>query len=331
MKSRMLSIGLLGCSHIAQASILRPVQELEHMRVAAVAGRDSSRARDYAAEHGIPRAHASYDDLLRDADIDLVYIALANHAHKEWAVRVAQAGKHLLIEKPICLTARELADIQQACRDNGVLCHEAIMVQHHPWQRRAKELIDSGEYGRLIALKTHISHPMRHADNYRFYPELGGGVFRDEGPYWLQFVQAVAGLAPVTYEGRSDFAGPHGSDWRFDASLSLPSGAAASFHASFDEPYQATHWIELEQARIRVKDFFRARLGRFKITLDILGYDDTRIGKIEFEPQNYYENQLTFFADVIAGRRPGVPDAQVQERTRLFEAIYQSAAAKEAL
>ncbi|MFB9328177.1 Gfo/Idh/MocA family protein [Paenibacillus aurantiacus] len=326
-----LTIGLLGCSHIAPVSILQPVQEIDHMQVAAVAGRDESRARAYAAKHGIPNAYGSYEELLRDPAIDIVYIALANHAHRDWAVRAAEAGKHLLIEKPICLTEAELKDIHLACRDNRVHCHEAIMVQHHPWQSRVREIIESGAYGRLLALKTRISHPMRHADNYRFYPELGGGVFRDEGPYWLQFVQAVAGLAPVSFVGRSDFGGPHGSDWRFEASLSLPSGVRASLHASFDEAYQATHWIELEQAKIRVKDFFRARLGRFKITLDILDDADNRIDKIEFEPQNYYVNQLMFFSDVIAGLRPGIPDEQVQARTRLIEAIYQSAALKEAL
>jgi len=321
-----IRIGILGCARIAPTAMIRPSLSLPgEVGVAGIASRDPGRARAFAAEHGIPRSYASYEALLEDPDLDVVYIPLANHLHTEWIVRAAEAGKHVLVEKPICLTMRDMDRIEEAAGRFGVRVMEAVMVRHHPFQGWLRERIESGVYGRLRRIDSAITHTYRLENNYRSIPEMGGGCFYDEGPYWLQFLQAVMpGNEPDGCLGQVVTRGPNQCDWEFQAEISYSDGVKAAFFTSFQQPYRAEHTLDFDGATLKIRDFFRARLGPFKIAVEI----EERSGAIEkvaFPPQNFYVNQLQWVSRVVRGDADACL-AQSAERVRLLERIMRSAA-----
>jgi NDP-hexose-3-ketoreductase len=321
------NIGVIGCAAIMPRVLIEPVQSIGHLRVYGVSSRSRSKAEAYAEQYGIPVVFDSYDAVLSSPDIDCVYILLCNDLHAEWIVKAIEAGKHVLVEKPLCLNGKEAALIRQAHEKGRVHVLEGLMVQHHPWQRAVKELIDSGAYGALRRIETTISFLPKASfeNNYRSFPERGGGSFYDLGCYWLQFLQAVDGLELASYQGYSSFDGPNGADWTFQAEARLAGGAEASLTASFERSYKAAHTLYLEHAVVSMDDFFRANLGFYKVSFKV---NDLRTGetrKFTFEPQSYYVNQLNFFSDVIDGLRPNIPLEASLERIILQESIYQSA------
>jgi dTDP-3,4-didehydro-2,6-dideoxy-alpha-D-glucose 3-reductase len=330
-----ISLGIVGCADIVRRAIFQPLPFVENVHVYGMANRTRSRAEALAQEFGIPHIFESLDECIGCPEIDAVYIALSNELHAEWTVRALKAGKHVLVEKPLAISTRELQFIEQAVRDtsNSYIALEGIMVQHHPWQQELVGMLRGGKYGKLLRMKTELFIPMKQMadNNYRCDPERGGGVFNDLGCYWLQFVQLVQGLEPdriVRYDGASLYTGPRGCDWTFDASLTYVDGVVAELTASFEQPYRSRHVLETEQAVLTVNDFFRANVGRYKITIKVEDRDGGLLETNVFAPQHYYENQLRYFCDVITGQKNGVPLQTAYERIQWLELIRSSAIQK---
>lgn len=323
-KGKTLHLGILGCSQIVPRSIMQPLKGIEAIVPYGIASRNIENAAAYAAKYGIPHVYETYQALLDDRDIDFVYVALPNHLHQEWVVKAARAGKHLLVEKPLCITLAELREMQAACRQNKVYLLEGLMVQHHPWQEYLKAAIKSNQYGKLLSTKSQISFLPKNnfAGNYRSFPEKGGGVFYDLASYWLQFLQCIGELSPVEYNGRSEFNGPNGTDWTFRAEATFATGCHSSFLASFELPYQAWHELEFETAVLKLDDFFRANLGKYKINLEVKDRQTGAVEKVTFPPQCYYTNQLLFFYDVITGAQPNIDLEESVQRHIWLEKIY---------
>ncbi|WP_054741166.1 Gfo/Idh/MocA family protein [Cellulosilyticum ruminicola] len=247
----MKNIGILGCSMITPVSLLAPIKECETLKIYGIAGRNYDRAKVYAEKYSIENVYASYEDLLADENIDIVYIPLANYVHKEWIIKSAKAKKHILVEKPICLKSEDLGDIEEACKANGVCLVEGIMARHHQWQGYIKELIDNKVYGKLKHIQTNLvfEAPVPEGESYRNHMTCGGGVFWDIASYWIQFLQEVLGLEKIsTYEGASKFDGPNGCDWDFDAKVSYENGVTSSLHGAFAKPYEADYIVTFEEA-----------------------------------------------------------------------------------
>lgn len=138
--SQKLKWGVLGCAGIAKRSVIPGVQQSELNEVAAIASRNEEKAKQTAADLNIPVAHGSYEELLEDPSIDVVYIPLPNHLHKEWTIRAAEAGKHILCEKPLALTESEAAEMAEAAAKAGVYLSEAFMYRYHPATTRLSRL-----------------------------------------------------------------------------------------------------------------------------------------------------------------------------------------------
>jgi D-xylose 1-dehydrogenase (NADP+, D-xylono-1,5-lactone-forming) len=162
---------------------------------AAVASRDLARARAFAAEHGIERAHGSYEELLADPEVDAIYNPLPNSMHVPWSIRALEAGKHVLCEKPMSRRPEEVeAAFDVAAREGRVLA-EAFMWRHHPQLRRARELVAEGAVGRLRLVRAAFSFPASEPD-IRLRRELDGGGLMDVGCYCVSGCRAVAGAEP---------------------------------------------------------------------------------------------------------------------------------------
>jgi predicted dehydrogenase len=180
---RPINWGVLGAARIAVEKVVPAMQQSPLCRVQALASRDVAKATTAAATLGIPKVHDSYEALLADPDIDAVYIPLPNHLHVPWAIRAAEAGKHVLCEKPIGLNAVEVERLI-AVRDRaGVHIEEAFMIRHHPQWLRARELVRQGAIGELRALQVAFSFYMDDPVNYRSDPRMGGGGIYDIGCY----------------------------------------------------------------------------------------------------------------------------------------------------
>jgi predicted dehydrogenase len=188
--------GVLGVARIATNKVIPAMQKGVWSRIDAIASRDAARSRDAAAALKIPKPYASYEDLLADPDIDAVYIPLPNHLHVPWTVRAAEAGKHVLCEKPIALTASEAEQLIEVRRRTGVLIEEAFMVRTHPQWLRVVDIVGSGRIGPVRSITGTFSYFNDDAGNVRNVSAYGGGALLDIGCYLVNTARMIFGQEP---------------------------------------------------------------------------------------------------------------------------------------
>ncbi len=193
---RKLRFGVLGAAKIAREKVIPPLQQSARCEVVALASRDGARGREVAARLGIARVHDSYDSLLADPDIDAVYNPLPNHLHVPWTIKAAEAGKHVLCEKPIGLHAGEVEKLIEARDRTGMRIQEAFMVRTHPQWLHARELVRSGRLGELKAINGLFSYYLVDPANVRNVAEWGGGGLLDIGCYPITTARFVTGAEP---------------------------------------------------------------------------------------------------------------------------------------
>jgi D-xylose 1-dehydrogenase (NADP+, D-xylono-1,5-lactone-forming) len=193
----VLRWGVLGTARIAAQQVIPAIKKASNGDVVAVSS-SSGRAAPYAERLGIPVAHNSHEALLADPDVDAVYIPLPNSMHVEWTVKAAEAGKHVLCEKPVALDPAGLAEAEAACDARGVHLAEAFMYRHHPQIAVVRDLIANGRIGDLVAIdaRFHFLLDRSAGPNIRLDPDLGGGALRDVGCYPVDLMNLLAGAAP---------------------------------------------------------------------------------------------------------------------------------------
>ena len=212
--------------------LVRGIAANPRTELAAVGSRDAGRASAYAATHGIPRSFGSYEALLASPDVDVVYIALPNHLHAEWAVKALQAGKHVLCEKPLALTAEDVDAIAEAAARSGRIAVEAFMYLHHPQILKALELAKGGSLGKVELVQGTFSFFLDHPDDPRSDPAMGGGCLWDVGCYPISFARRLAGEEPDQVQAMARFD-KHGLDQTFIGQLHFPGGLLAQFDCGF--------------------------------------------------------------------------------------------------
>ncbi|MEK8131224.1 Gfo/Idh/MocA family oxidoreductase [Paenibacillus filicis] len=208
--SGKLRWGILGCAGIAFRAVIPGIKQSELGEVSAIASRSLEKAQEAAARLDIPRAYGSYEELLADEQIDAVYIPLPNHLHREWTIKAAQAGKHVLCEKPAALTASETEEMVAACAEAGVIFAEAFMYRHHPRYRMIREIIAAGEIGELRAIRgTFTFNSSGSTGNVRFSRDMGGGSLYDVGCYPISAARLVLGQEPEAVTVQAFFSEQH--------------------------------------------------------------------------------------------------------------------------
>jgi predicted dehydrogenase len=196
--------GVLGVAKIATEKVIPAMQRGEWSEVTAIASRDLTKARAAAAKLGIPKAYGSYDALLEDPDIDAVYNPLPNHLHVPWTAKAAEAGKHVLCEKPIALSADEARQLLDVRERTGVKMQEAFMVRSHPQWVRTREIVRSGRIGELRSMLGVFSYFNREPENIRNIPALGGGGLMDIGCYLINTSRFIFDREPERVIGLFD-------------------------------------------------------------------------------------------------------------------------------
>jgi predicted dehydrogenase len=175
--------GVLSTADIARKKVIPGLLKADRCEVVAIASRDAAQARIVADELGIPTAHGSYEALLADPNVDVIYIPLPNHLHAEWTIAAAGAGKHVLCEKPLALTVGDAQRMVDACADAGVRLMEAFMYRHHPSWVAAMEVVVGGRLGSLRAIQSWFSYYNDDPTNIRNQLDAGGGALFDIGCY----------------------------------------------------------------------------------------------------------------------------------------------------
>lgn len=298
----------------------------------AVASRDAARGRDFAQREGIPVAHGSYDDLLADDNIDVVYVPLPNTLHSEWAVKAAQAGKHVLVEKPIVTRMDDLDAIEAAARENNVTIFEAFMSLHAPQNRQMIEMVRSGRIGELKLINSWFCYflPPEDSTNIRLNPHLAGGSFWDVGVYPGSLVLSLAGGRSPERVWATQDVGESGVDVGLAAQMQFANGAVAQIYSGFRSPFVEGVQIIGSDGVIRVSKAWipgmNTRSEHGPNTTIEFSDRDGKTETITVPASNPWQAEVEAMeACVLDGAEPVVPLSQSREFLRTALALHESA------
>ncbi|MGA8545220.1 MAG: Gfo/Idh/MocA family oxidoreductase [Mycobacterium sp.] len=203
-----MQIGVLGAARIAPPALIKPAKANADVEVAAVAARDVSRGKAFAAKHGIPRVHDNYDALLADPEIDAIYNPLPNGLHGKWTRAALAAGKHVLCEKPFTANAVEAREIAELAAQSGRVVMEAFHYRYHPMALRVEEIIGSGELGKLERVEAALCFPLPIFSDIRYNYSLAGGATMDAGCYAVHMVRTFGGSTPEVVSAQAKLRDP---------------------------------------------------------------------------------------------------------------------------
>jgi predicted dehydrogenase len=230
--------GILGVARIATAKVIPAMQRGEFSEIAAIASRDGSKAREAAERLGIPRWYGSYEELLEDRAVDAIYNPLPNHLHVPWSVRAARAGKHVLCEKPIAMSAAEVRELIAVREESGVKIGEAFMARAHPQWLRARDLVQTGAIGELRVFAMLFSYSNTDPANVRNVADWGGGALMDIGCYPITVSRMMFGEEPSRVIGSIERDPNFHTDRLTSAILEFPSGRGVFTCSTQLAPYQ---------------------------------------------------------------------------------------------
>ncbi|HZD24191.1 MAG TPA: Gfo/Idh/MocA family oxidoreductase [Acidimicrobiia bacterium] len=315
--------GVLSTANIAMTKVIPGMQRSKFSQVAGIASRSSDKARRAADTLGIPRWYGSYADLLADDDIEAVYIPLPNHMHHEWTLAAAQAGKHVLCEKPISLTARDARDMITACERSGVKLMEAFMYRQHPMWKEVKRMVDDGVIGEIQVIDTVFSFFNDDPTNIRNMPAAGGGALYDIGCYAVNVSRLLFGCEPDVVKATIREDETMGIDVVTSAVMRFGSGTASFVSSTRMEPAQRVDVYGTE-GRLVIEIPFNIPPDRPTRILEVKGGSppvDPGIRVHQIPPADAYGIQADAFSGSIRTGSPvpvsahdGVANLEVIER-----------------
>ncbi|HJW10455.1 MAG TPA: Gfo/Idh/MocA family oxidoreductase [Albitalea sp.] len=320
--------GILGDALIARDHFIPALRGARDGRVLAIASRDAEKARRTAQAFDIPRHYGSYDALLADPEIEAVYNPLPNHLHVAWSIKAAQAGKHVLCEKPLALSAADAAALIDARDRHGVLIQEGFMILAHPQWQRARELVAGGRIGELRAVQSFFSYYLADPANVRNQADIGGGGLYDVGCYAVAVSRHLFGEEPLRVAAALEIDPGLRTDRLSSAILEFPSGHASFTCGTQLAPYQSVQLVG-SSARLSLDTPFTAPAGQraLRIRID----DSTVLGEaaesVEAMPAvDQFTLQADAFADAVRGRRPPLVTLESSlANMRVIDALFEAA------
>jgi xylose dehydrogenase (NAD/NADP) len=319
--------GVLGWARIARLNVIPAIQRSRNGLLQALASRSETKLAEARTQLNLPQLHRSYDDLIRDPAVDAIYNPLPNSLHKEWTIKAAEQGKHVLCEKPFALNAAEGREMIAACRANGVVFMEAFMYRYTARTQKVIEVLRSGVLGDVKFIHSQFRFLLNREGDVRRASGLGGGSLYDVGCYPVNFI----GLVIDTLSGRAPGAGPrpesvraqsgdvNGVDELFSALLRYPGGVTAALHSGFNAHSRMATEIVGTKAVLEVPFTFLGDMG----PLTLISGDQKQ--EIAVPESDRYRLQAEDFADAILLQRP--PLLTPEETLRNLELLDQLYAA----
>jgi xylose dehydrogenase (NAD/NADP) len=325
MDSQQVRWGVLGTGNII-AKGGNALHQSSNGSWLGVAGRNEANSRAAAEKYNVPRAYAGYEELLSDPDIDAVYIALLNHLHKEWAIRACEAGKHVLLEKPLAMTAADAECIRAAAERHGVLVQEALVWRYYDSSPAIRRMIEAGAIGELVTMRGHFSS-IQGQRSTRWIKEWGGGSMYDIGCYPVSWARYFIGDEPWAASGCAVMDEKHGIDRRFTGTLIFSGGRCAHVESAFDMPHGS--FFELLGTKGRLHIVMNANPERIVIRCTDGQGEEMSWTHDRITP---FRRQAEHFAEAVLGRAPliyGIDDAVNQAKA--VDLLLEAAAANERL
>jgi predicted dehydrogenase len=319
--------GVLGVAKIATQKVIPAMQRGIWSEITGIASRDPEKARRAATHLNIPKSYGSYEEMLADPDIEAVYNPLPNHLHVPWSIRAAEAGKHVLCEKPISLTVAECRTLMDARDRTGVKIGEAFMVRTHPHWLRARDIVRSGEIGDLRGITCAFSYFNRDPSNVRNVDGWGGGGLMDIGCYPIQISRFLFGQQPQRVVGLLELDPEFHTDRLSSAILDFPTGQTVFLCSTQLVPYQRVQ-IFGTKGRVEVEIPFNAPPDRpCRIFVDN-GADvfGSGIKTEEFAICDQYTIQGDAFSQAVReGGEVPTPLEDSLQNMQVIEALFRSA------
>jgi len=325
MPQDIVRYGLLSTAQIGLNAHLPASYDSKNSEIVSVSSRTAAKAEAAAKKHNIERWYGSYEEQLADPDMDAVINSLPNGMHCEWTIKAAEAGKHILCEKPLAVSAEECQRMIDAANANNVVLVEAFTHRWNPHMRMARKLIAEGEIGEIQTLDSalcfNIAEP---GGNVRFSQELAGGALWDAGCYAVYATRFVMSAEPVQVRGMSHDSGNWGIDTTFSGAMKFANGAIGNITTNMEQPFRCYITIDGSKGRIEIPGMFDDS-GPI-----IIKRGDGRNGEsteIISTPAPYrFVVQFDEFSEcVLTGKKPEYPAEDGLRNTAVVEALYKSA------
>ncbi len=318
--------GILSTARINR-SLLGPIKEASRSELAGVASRDLDRAKAYAEDNGIPKAYGSYEEMLADPNIDAVYNPLPNSLHCEWTVKAAEAGKHVLCEKPLVTTLEELDKVEAAATANNVTVFEAFMYLHHPQTHKVQELVNSGAIGetRFINSWFHFYLPPENSSNIRLSVDLAGGSMWDVGVYPNSMAITMANAGPPVEVFANRTLGETGVEVAIAGQLRFSNGVVAQITSSFRTPFRIGTHIVGNDGIIQMEKPWKPGSDGSDALVRLIRDDDTESLFVTPATDPYLTEVEAMEACVLDGADPVVSLSRSRDFLRSLLAMVESA------
>ncbi|MCB0044954.1 MAG: Gfo/Idh/MocA family oxidoreductase [Caldilineaceae bacterium] len=314
--------GVLSTANIGRAAVIPAIQQSHNGEMVAVASRTIAAAQEFAGRMNIPRYFGSYEALLASDEVDAVYIPLPNSLHKEWSIRTAQAGKHILCEKPLALTAAECEEMAAAAAANGVYLMEAFMYRFHPRIVRVQELLDANAIGAQRFIYATFTFRLTDEKNIRFQSNLGGGALMDVGCYCVNAARTLAGREPCQVQANAVWH-KTGVDSRLAGLLDFGDGLIAQFDCALTMARREAFQVAGDDGYLEVADAFLPGT-KDVIIVERHGRDAPIVHPVTGVDE--YRRMVEHFSDSVLHQRPLQYDAaEAAANMRVIEALYRSA------
>jgi predicted dehydrogenase len=319
--TKILKWGFLSTARINRA-LITPLQVSKRNTLLAVASRSQETAEAYAREKKIPRGYGSYEALLADPEVDVIYNSLPNHLHAEWTIKAVEAGKHVLCEKPLALTLDAVEAVHAAARKHGRVVAEAFMYRHHPQTLKVQELVKNGSLGMVRIIRGSFSFVLSREGDVRLNPEWGGGSLWDVGCYPISYARSLVGEEPLEVFGWQ-VTGETGVDVTFVGQMRFREDILAQFDSSFVIPVHSFMEIVGSEGTLNIPRPFKPGVDE-KIYLTRGDQTET----IKIKGQELYLGEVEDMADaVLLGKDSLVSLEDSRANVAVIAALIESARA----
>ncbi|NOZ20320.1 MAG: Gfo/Idh/MocA family oxidoreductase [Planctomycetes bacterium] len=321
--------GVISTAKIGRTALIPGAQKTTNSEVVAISSRDKSKAEECAKELGIPKAYGSYDEVLHDPDVDAVIAPLPNALHCEWAVKAAEAGKHILCEKPLAVTVEEAQQMIDAAKANHVLLMEAFMYRFHPQHTFVKKKLASGAVGDIKIVRAEFSYFLGDWEtNIRASGEMRGGGLMDVGCYAVNALRFLMGDEPVSVQAYHRFDETHGVDGTFVGILKFPGGRMGILCSGMEEFGRNRYEIIGTEGMIDVPRAFTG--GSRGATVTVVSGKDSQTET--FEDINQYQAEIEHFSGcILNGKEPMLTPEDAKKNTAVIVALKHAARKEKAV
>jgi predicted dehydrogenase len=332
MPNKILNWGLLSTARINRA-VIPPLRASKRNRLVAVGSRTQESAEKYAREWKIPRTFGSYEALLADPEIDVIYNPLPNHLHAEWTIKAVQAGKHVLCEKPLALNVEEVDAMKEAGRKHDRVIAEAFMYRHHPQTLKVQELVRNGSLGDLRLIRGSYTYMQSREGDVRLDPAMGGGSIWDVGCYPISYARSIVGSDPLEVFGWQ-VIGPTGIDETFVGQLRFERDVYAQVDSSFVTRLHAFMEIVGSEGTLNIPRPFKPGSDD-KIYLTPGDKQSSPVDKtetIKIKGQELYLGEVEDMADaILLGQEPRISLEDSRANVAVITALLESARARKSI